>query len=236
MSTVKDVEEQIMSVFLLNVRGLTVNKWNEWEEIMNGEKSKVRITMFTETQHKVEKIDFGNNYVYEVGMRNEEDKKGGGLMIGSRDEVKVVKVESGHADVLCVDIEIKNRKMRMILTYCDVRDGNRNERIVTCIKNIVEIHEGKLMLLGDMNAHVGILGQQEMNGNGEKLLNLMDDCGLIMLNLDETCIGVTTREENGHESVIDFVLVNGSLYEDFDKMVIDEEKAWFDLSDHCMIK
>ena len=169
-------------------------------------------------------------------MRSEQDKKGGGLMIGSSDEVSIVRVESGSVDVLCVDIEMRKRKMRVILTYWDVRDNDRNDRIVVCIRDIVERYEGKLMVLGDMNAHVGFLGEQELNRNGERLLGMMDECSLIMLNLDEACRGVITREEGRHKSVIDFVLVNEFLYDDFVKMDIDENKELFDLSDHCMIR
>ena len=115
--------------------------------------------------------------------------------------------------------------MRVLLTYWDVRDGDRNDRIMMCVRGIVENYEGKLVVLGDMNAHVGFLGEQELNRNGERLLNLMDECRLIMLNLDDRCRGEITREENGHKSVIDFVLVNGLLYEDFVRMDVDERNC-----------
>ena len=203
------VVESLMSVFLVNVQGLTEHKWNEWQEMIGKMDSSIRVSMFTETQHKVEKVFFGEDYKYVVSMRDEQDKKGGGLMVGSNDEVSFVGVESGNVDVLCVDIEVRKKRMRVILTYWDVRDSDRNDRIVMCIRGIVERYEGKLMVLGDMNAHVGFLGEQVLNRNGEKLLNLMDECGLVMLNLDEECRGDITREENGHKSVIDFVLVNG---------------------------
>lgn len=36
--------------------------------------------------------------------------------------------------------------------------------------------------------------------------------------------------------MIDFVLVNGFLYDEYVKMDIDERKELFDLSDHCMIR
>ena len=232
----KNKVEDILSVFLMNVQGLTVHKWNEWQEMIEKNNSKIKVSMFTETQHKIEKVFFGDNYKYEVGMRGEHDKKGGGLMIGSNDEVSIVKVESGNVDVLCVDVEVRKSKMRVILTYWDVRDSHRNDRIVTCIRGMVERYEGKLMVLGDMNAHLGFLGQQELNRNGVKLLNLMEECGLVLLNLDEACRGEITREEGGHKSVIDFVLVNVLLYDDFLKMDIDERKELFDLSDHCMIR
>ena len=124
----------------------------------------------------------------------------------------------------------------MILTYWNVRDNDRNDRIVVCIRGFVEEYEGKLMVLGDMNAYLGFLGEQKLNRNGEKLLNLMEECRLVMLNLDEMCRGEITREEGVHKSVIDFVLVNDILYGDFVVMDVDERKELFDLSDHCMIR
>ena len=48
-----------VSVFLVNIQGLTVHKWNEWQEMIEKVKNKIRILMFTETQHKVEKVFFG---------------------------------------------------------------------------------------------------------------------------------------------------------------------------------
>ena len=87
-----------------------------------------------------------------------------------------------------------------------------------------------------MNAHVGFLGEQQLNKNGERLLDLMEECRLIMLNLDESCTGEITREQGMHMSVIDFVLVNELLYKDFIAMDIDEKKDVFDLSGHCMIR
>ena len=237
MASNKDgVIEEKASVFLVNIRGLTSHKWSEWPAMIGKVNSSMRISMLTETQHKIEKVFLGEHYNYEVSMRSQQDKKGGGLLVGSGDEVSIMKVESGNPDVLCVDMEMRSKRIRVILTYWDVTNNDRNDKIIDCIKRIVEDHEGKLMVLGDMNAHIGILGKQEMNKNGEKLLMLVEECRLVILNLDEACKGETTREENGHKSAIDFVLVNEPLYGDFVEMDIDEHKNFFDLSDHCTIR
>ena len=66
-----------VSVFLLNIQGLTVHKWNEWQEMIGGYENDIRISMLTETQHKFEKVFFGTDHKYEVAMRSEQDKKGG---------------------------------------------------------------------------------------------------------------------------------------------------------------
>ena len=118
--------------------------------------AEINIDMVTETQHKVEKIDFGKEYIYEVSMRGMEDKKGGGLLIGTyNDDVSMKRMNSGSPDILCVELEMRNTKMCVLLTYWDVREDERNETIVNCIKSWIDEYEGKLMVIGDMNAHVG---------------------------------------------------------------------------------
>ena len=66
-------------------------------------------------------------------------------MIGSNDAIGITRVESGNPDVLCVDIEMRNIKMRVVLTYWDVSEDNRNGKIVRCI-SILDPFEGKLMI------------------------------------------------------------------------------------------
>ena len=48
--------------------------------------------------------------------------------------------------------------------------------------------------------------------------------------------GEITRSCRGERSTIDSVLVNRRAYNKFECMVIDEDKLWFDNSDHCMIR
>ena len=52
--------------------------------------------------------------------------------------------------------------------------------------------DSDLILLGDFNAHVGIVGPQELNRNGRLLLNLMETYSLILLNNNEKCVGEIT--------------------------------------------
>ena len=85
---------------------------------------------------------------------------------------------------MCVELEVRNTKMCLLLTYWDVREDERNEIIVTSIRSWIDEYKRKLLGIEDMNAHVGILGEQSVNRNGERLLRLMDECGLIMINAD----------------------------------------------------
>lgn len=70
------VKGGILRIFLINVRGLTEHKWREWGEMVERDGADIKVSMFTETQHKVERVNFGEDFRYEVAMRSEEDKKG----------------------------------------------------------------------------------------------------------------------------------------------------------------
>ena len=56
MSKRNKVVENVASVFLVNIQGLTVHKWNEWQEMIGKINGDIKISMLTETQHKVEKV------------------------------------------------------------------------------------------------------------------------------------------------------------------------------------
>ncbi|MEM8895449.1 MAG: hypothetical protein AAGC88_12780, partial [Bacteroidota bacterium] len=59
---------------------------------------------------------------------------------------------------------------------------------------------------------------------------------LVLLNGDDMCDGMITRDEKNEKSAIDFILVNRLFYEKFKRMMIDEQKTMFDLSDHCVLR
>ena len=192
--------------------------------------------MLTETQHKFDKVDLGMGYKSLTSMRDMQDKKGGGLLICTRNDVDMVEKENSNPDVLWVEIKIKQLTFDVALCYWDVRYGERNKKIIGNLKKIIEENKDKkLMVLGDFNAHIGILGEQEVNQNGEEMIRFVEDAGLILLNIDRECTGEITRNFRDQKSVIDYVMVNDRLYGDFLKMEIDEDKRKYDLSDHCMI-
>ena len=93
----------------------------------------------------------------------------------------------------------------------------------------------KVIVLGDFNGHLGYLGNQKLDTNGKRVLDFIEKNSMILLNADDKCQGTVTREESGHKSSIDFVLVNTEFYRDFVGMKIDEEKNITDLSDHCLL-
>ena len=80
------------------------------------------------------------------------------------------------------------------------------------------------MVLGDFNGHIGFIGPQNLNYNGNNVLNLIEKWNLILLNGDEKCEGVITRRQRIIGSAIDFILVNQEMYNFFESMNIDEDK------------
>ena len=90
--------------------------------------------------------------------------------------------------------------------------------------------------MGDFNGHLGFIRAQELNYNGQIVLQTMERYNLVLLNGAEECEGTNTREQGGHRSAIDFMLVNQSFYHLFENMYIDEEREQFDLSDNFLVR
>ena len=98
------------------------------------------------------------------------------------------------------------------------------------------------MIIGDMNAHVGdmeegIIGNRPgVNLNGRKLLNFVDNNGLVMLNKDKSiCSGTFTRITPVSSSILDYVLVTPDLTKEVVSMAVDEDLVLFTGSDHVAI-
>ena len=93
-----------------------------------------------------------------------------------------------------------------------------------------------VFIMGDFNAHVGIIGEQEFNYNGKIVMDIMTENNMIMLNYTDKCKGTYTWSRGQSKSVIDFVLVNSLAFGICDQMDIDEQQEQFDLTDHNLIE
>ena len=78
--------------------------------------------------------------------------------------------------------------------------------------NLEKWEEKNVLLMGDFNGHLGFIGTQELNYNGQIVLQTMERYNLVLLNGAEECQGTNTREQGGDRSAIDFMLVNRSFY------------------------
>ena len=55
-----------------------------------------------------------------------------------------------------------------------------------------------------------------------------------MLNGHADCKGEITWEQRNRKSVIDYIIINKSLHNNFECMKIDEDKLEFDLSEYIL--
>ena len=192
----------------------------------------------TETHEKYARVDVPSGYVQVAQRRRECDKKGGGLMILANDDIHLELKECSSPDILHGEIKTGEILIKILLVYMDVKDQRRNEKIKHCLNTLLENVDDSenVIVLGDFNGHLGFIGEQSLDINGRYVLELMENYNLSLLNGDDSCTGVATREESGNRSTIDFVLVNKEMYSKFEEMIVDENKEYYDLSDHCLIK
>ena len=164
----------------------------------------------TETQLKYKKIDWARNIKMEEKMRSAQDKKGGGLVIATSNKECLLRgLPNKSDDLLIVEIEVWNVKIVIMLIYLDVKDKERNRKIVEDLEMNLERREEKnVLLMGDFNGHLGFIGMQELNYNGQIVLQTMERYNLALLNGAEECQGTNTREQGGHRSAIYSMLVN----------------------------
>ena len=198
------------------------------------------MVFLTETQQKSFKVKFQGEIRNYTQMRSREDRKGGGLMIlwGDQLKVEMEKIENIHQDILGAKGKFKDIVVIILLVYFSVNDTPRNDEIKAKIEAIVEQYQDEdcgVMLLGDFNAHVGFIGDQQLNRNGKIILDMMERFNLILLNGDERCDGKSTWQQGNKKSSIDHILVNEKMYNRFRGMKIDEDKEVLDFSDHNLI-
>lgn len=227
----------MICIGLINIQGLTKYKAIELERVIKEEH--LSLLCLTETQQKYKRVDFAD-FVQELSvMREENDKRGGGLIALSRkgkfQSIGMKQVINN--DLLEIEVTECGTKITILLLYMDVQDQGRNGLIRGELeRKLLELCDENLLVMGDFNGHLGIIGKQRVDRHGKYILELMRRWNLTLLNADDRCDGEITREQRGERSAIDFVLVNDRLYSCFVRMSIDEKKSTFDLSDHCLIK
>ena len=130
--------------------------------------------------------------------------------------------------------------MIIIIVYMTTGDSNmvieENRKKYNEIRKFIQQHrETETIIMGDMNGHIGILGEK-INENGKLLLTFTEENDLEIGNLTKAIGKVTWQRKGGTErSAIDYLLFNNKLAGKIKIIKVDEEKI-FDLnSDHNMI-
>ena len=176
-------------------------------------------------------------------MRKSTDKKGGGLLMMYKEScMNLKKMTNNNTDLLHVTMQRGSIKLHIILVYFSVvtkpEDKEFNKKMKSEIEKMIEArneNEEPLIVMGDFNGHIGLIGMQKENDNGKMVLEWMNDHNMALLNLDDKCKGQYTWQRGEQRSAIDFVMVNGKGYQWVMEMEIDEDKDVFDLSDHNLI-
>ena len=225
----------------LNIQGLTNEKYSE----LYGEIGEGVIMCLTETQKKVNNIRIGQEMKILESMREMQDQRGGGIMIlyEEREDLFLEKKESRYRD--CLEVSGKFGKEKVNLTVVYLKTGAGREELEHNREILARMKEGVLeaeergevyIAVGDFNGHLGYLGYQEENENGKNVNKLIEESGLLLMNIDEKCEGVYTWRRGESRSAIDLVLVNEKAFSIIQKMIIDENQEIIDLSDHCLVE
>ena len=156
----------------------------EVEQIVNEE----NIFLLTETHKRDGSVRNATGLGVIHKTRKRESKKGGGIMAVWKEEedMEIRQLNCKSEDMLLIET-IKAKEKHIIATvYLSVNDIEKNKEMTKELKNITEKYkEEKLMIVGDLNAHVGLIGNQSINQNGRLVRELMEQTSLIMMNIDK---------------------------------------------------
>lgn len=197
----------------------------------------------TEANKNIESKIERNNMRHHMQEKKQDDRRGGGLLICYKNngQINLDKEDSSRDGILILAGNIFKERTIIILVYLQVdnceESRKSNKNIMEHIEKLMkENTECNVILLGDFNGHIGTIGYQEENHNGKLVNGLIQEHGIILLNLDQKCKGQVTWRRNQQYSTIDFAMTNSNQYEKFSDMVIDEEQELYDLSDHNMME
>ena len=196
-----------------NVRGL-VSKKPSLKNVL--EIKKPDVIIFTET-HLIGKTTTTIEGYDQIITRNRKDK-GGGLLLAVKKntdiEAMILNIDDNH-EIMWVKLKVKNQNYIIAIVYgysgeSRVEEDEIDEWYYSLEKEISKYTEEKVIIVGDLNAHIGndedgIEGNiEKINQNGKLLRSLVERRCLFVINATEKCIGKWTREDpNGGRSIID---------------------------------
>ena len=215
----------------INVRGWTVGKLED----ISKECSDWGIDFLgiTETQLRERLAENNEEYTMINKGRSKWMKKGGGIgFLYKNNKVKILEeIDVGcdlkQEDILAILIEFSNGKkldkILIILCYMTVEGPDArvdNIKKYESIERVMKLYpKEKTIIMGDMNAHIGILGEK-INCNGKKLIEFSEKENLEILNTT-IAKGKVTWASGNNKSAIDYVLCNEKGRDIIDSMWID---------------
>ena len=164
------------------------------------------------------------------------DGKSGGVVVWVRKHLRVQILDMGQEcplyDDLWLEITAPEGKLILAALYIPPGSGERSDRVFLDLQEKVgqiKMTSLPLVMVGDLNAHVGI-GRggipnnpvEEVAGHGENLRLMVEAMDMRMANADPICKYLATRwprgEQHGRAGILDYVLLMG---EDLLKCYVD---------------
>ncbi len=237
---------KMVQVGLINIRGLGLGKYEDLCKEL--EAHQMDIVGVTETQMRENGCLRSGKYEMFYKGRKKQQTKGGGVGVIVRmeagydvEEISVGESEMSE-DILAVKVEYattKNERMQMVMIVCymtveGVRSERENREKYACIKKVLDEYSHEMIVvIGDMNGHVGVLGEP-VNKNGELLNEFVFENGLENLNVT-MAEGKVTWSNKENCSAIDYILVNAKARRKVMCMWVDEAGVFDIRSDHNML-
>ena len=181
--------------------------------------------------------------------RRKQCRKGGGVAVmfkkDTQFDVEVVDVGDCEMseDILVVRVEMlggqrgKREEVFVCVCYMTVEGQNapvENKRKYDILQKFVSENETeRIIIMGDMNGHIGILGERT-NGNGELLRGFCEEMRLEILN-ETIADGRITWQSRDNKSAIDYMLASTEARARITCMSIDEEGCFNIGSDHNLL-
>ena len=231
----KAISDEIMHIKLLNVQGLAKTKLCKVENLVMNEYD---IVCLTETQLKIDKVLISDHLKSYMSMRKENEQKGGGLLVihKNNSEIEILQIQTKNTDIMHLSVKTGNLNCHLIVIYFSLSDLEKQVSMKAELNELIEkLKDQSLTIVGHMNGHVGFLGEQALDKNGQMIIDCLEKDNLILLNDEIKCDGFYTWQRQHQRSVIDYAICNQQLYTSFNSMKIDQQQLEIDISDHNLI-
>lgn len=236
----------------INIRGIK-SKLISLKEIIEVKKPTIA---------NIQETHLGENEIinlsgYTILYNNKKEGKGG-TAIAIKNEVfnKCVLIENVSENYEAIWIKISNNKninLRIGNIYAPQESRTKDKEIENMYNNIrkhkleADKNFEKIIISGDFNCKIGdhIKGNEKsISKFGKKLIKLITDNKISIINKSTVCEGLWTRTEGKNRSIIDYVLTSKEDEKHVYKMIIDENKNFTPFhivknrtiyTDHCTI-
>ena len=223
-----------LKLFSTNGAGVTGSKIQSLKSEV--EHTQCNIVTLQETHSKAKgKIQLENFVIFEA-IRKE---KGGGTLTAVHESLKPKLIEeySDQFELIVVEIETKERQIRIINGYGPQENWPEEKRLPFFIALEIEVERAKLagksiIIEMDANSKVGKKyiprDPHDISQNGAILAQIVERQQLTIANGTDTCTGTITRRRQTKDrvevSAIDMVILCNDMTQNLEKMTIDEEK------------